>query len=41
MFKNYNYDSKSEKHSFDINNMDLLINRFEYKIYILRNWNSL
>ena len=25
MFKNYNYESKSEKHSFDINNIDLSI----------------
>ena len=25
MFKNYNYESKSQKHSFDINNMDLSI----------------
>jgi DNA-directed RNA polymerase subunit L len=25
MFKNYNYDPKSEKHSFDIHNMDLAI----------------
>ena len=25
MFKNYNYEPKSQKHSFDIENMDLSI----------------